>query len=228
MRLLQGEDPLTEESPSVSSVSLCAVHRNGCVFRCNCSNACRVAVRPMEVGGLFRKTKGVLYRTPFKHTRQTRNNISARPIVYETKTSTLSKFLHFVYIAFLHEGEIENVEFHISILILAFKNINIGNQSRIDISIILDFVHLAGSSWSTKVLFSKTKQKNKTKKLKGGQVTAAEPLRRKGVESREWTLQRANAYIPLDAHLRLPNHNPPTSTSFGSTSLQKPVCPVCC
>ena len=170
----------------------------------------------------------LLYRTPFKHTRQTRNNISARPIVYETKTSILSKFLHFVYIAFLHEGEIENVEFHISILILAFKNINIGNQSRIDISIILDFVHLAGSSWSTKVLFSKTKQKNKTKKLKGGQVTAAEPLRRKGVESREWTLQRANAYIPLDAHLRLPNHNPPTSTSFGSTSLQKPVCPVCC
>ncbi len=132
------------------------------------------------------------------------------------------------YQSFLHEGEIENVEFHISILILAFKNINIGNQSRIDISIILDFVHLAGSSWSTKVLFSKTKQKNKTKKLKGGQVTAAEPLRRKGVESREWTLQRANAYIPLDAHLRLPNHNPPTSTSFGSTSLQKPVCPVCC
>ena len=153
----------------------------------------------------------LLYRRPFKHTRQTRNNISARPIVYETKTSILS-----------------NVEFHISILILAFKNINIGNQSRIDISIILDFVHLAGSSWSTKVLFSKTKQKNKTKKLKGGQVTAAEPLRRKGVESREWTLQRANAYIPLDAHLRLPNHNPPTSTSFGSTSLQKPVCPVCC
>ena len=97
MRLLQGEDPLTEESPSVSSVSLCAVHRNGCVFRCNCSNACRVAVRPMEVGGLFRKTKGVLYRTPFKHTRQTRNNISARPIVYETKTSILSKFLHSIF-----------------------------------------------------------------------------------------------------------------------------------
>ena len=48
----------------------------------------------MEVGGLFRKTKGVLYRTPFKHTRQTRNNISARPIVYETKTSILSKFFY--------------------------------------------------------------------------------------------------------------------------------------
>ena len=94
MRLLQGEDP---GGSSVSSVSLCAVHRNGCVFRCNCSNACRVAVRPMEVGGLFRKTKGVLYRTPFKHTRQTRNNISARPIVYETKTSILSKFLHSIF-----------------------------------------------------------------------------------------------------------------------------------
>ena len=46
----------------------------------------------MEVGGLFRKTKGVLYRTPFKHTRQTRNNISARPIVYDKNKYLIKVF----------------------------------------------------------------------------------------------------------------------------------------